>query len=843
MARLWIEEFDAQSAAGWDTTNGTIGYDTTTPRRGAASLTCAPGTAVAASIAKACYPEDDAAAHVFLRAYVRVNTAPSARTAILAWSENPSDPTGFACIKLNPDRTLIVGGSGATTGTASAALTIGQWYRVEMEFDDTTDVVTAYLDGVQWATASVPLGGGSYARAGIIQPATADVDFDDIAVNDATGTSDNGLPGDEPITPAAPNFSTIVDDFNDGTVNGEVWSASYNPPDGYTETGGRARVVCGLDYNAFATAAAYTLTGSSLHVQVFPAAAGAAVAEAWTQVLIMSATAGTDLVMEVDAVAGEINMAVRVDYWDDAAVRITYDPVAHAWFRIRETGGTLYWETAPDGETWTTQRTATTPAWAADADLALQLISHRDAGTPNYAEFDNVNYLPTGQTGQEAFLSPAGDTGDARPLTATKAAVLGAARESSPARPVTAAKAAPVGAATAVDAAGPLTGSRTAGLAAAHTTTTARTLTGGKQLPLGTAHEAATGQPVGHTRTAALGPAGEETSARPVGTAKRVSLGSAATAGRAILLTSAKRGLLAAAHEETRAGAYTTAGAVRVHTAVTLDGARTVAVGKQAGIGAGRAADAARMVVGGKTIVLGTAHTGARARAFVVGVPTVLGTAATVEAARALAAGKTVLLAGAREQASGRPVGASKHLTLGPARDTSDARPVVVRVEGGITTARARNIAHPYTVAKRLILGSARETTAVEPLTAGHRAPFDRAAGRERAGSLTGGKTIRLGSARCTSGASALTVSSRTRLGTARTADRAGRVRQPFQTRRLRTAHSTDQAGTVTGLKQRPADRLTPSVSGPLLTSSTAGPSLTASTVGPELAATSSGGG
>ncbi|MFJ6073689.1 hypothetical protein ACIQFU_23080 [Streptomyces sp. NPDC093065] len=427
MARLWTETFDSQSAAGWDTTNGTIGYDTLTPRRGAAALTCAPATAVAASIAKAAYPDDDDTAHVFLRAYVRVNTAPSARTAIIAWSDNATGATGFMCIKMNTDRTLIAGGSGATTGTASAALAIGQWYRVEMEYDDTANSIKAYLNGTLWATVTGDLGGGRYARVGVIQPAIADIDFDDIAVNDTTGASDNGLPGDEPLPPLAPNFSTIVDSFTSETVD-PVWSSSYNEG-GYEVTGGRARVTSSVDYNAFATAAAYTLTGSTLHAQVFPAAAGDAVAEAWTQVLIMSSTAGTDLVMEVDAVAGEINMAARTDYWDAAAVRIPYNPTTHAWFRIREDAGTLYWETAPDCETWTTRRTAATPAWGADLDLALQLISHRDAGDPTFAEFDNVNYLPTpGQTVTGSATLTAGSLLTATPRrAATGASTLTAA--------------------------------------------------------------------------------------------------------------------------------------------------------------------------------------------------------------------------------------------------------------------------------------------------------------------------------------------------------------------------------------------------------------------------------
>lgn len=44
---------------------------------------------------------------------------------------------------------------------------------------------------------------------------------------------------------------------------------------------------------------------------------------------------------------------------------VTYDPVNHRWFRLRETAGTTYWEVAPDGNNWTILRSMATP-WRLD---------------------------------------------------------------------------------------------------------------------------------------------------------------------------------------------------------------------------------------------------------------------------------------------------------------------------------------------------------------------------------------------------------------------------------------------------------------------------------------------
>lgn len=83
-------------------------------------------------------------------------------------------------------------------------------------------------------------------------------------------------------------------------------------------------------------------------------------------------------------------------------------------------------------------------------------------------------------------------------------------------------------------------------------------------------------------------------------------------------------------------------------------------------------------------------------------------------------------------------------------------------------------------------------------------------------------------------------------LGIAHDRARAGAVRQPFQIRRLHTAHGQDAAAALASRVQRPADTLTPSTSGPSLVPAVAGalldgtavePRLIASTRGPRLAA------
>lgn len=207
-------------------------------------------------------------------------------------------------------------------------------------------------------------------------------------------------------------ISTLVDDFNDGVTDPAKWPNSFGT---YSEVGGRARVACDAGFNAYSSALNYTLTESSIYLRGYAPAAGGAATEAWAQILIKSSTGGTDLGFELRALTGELVMFSRTGYFDAGAVTITYSATTHAWLRVRETGGTVFWDTSPDAATWTNRRTLASPAWVGDANLEFQLIAHRDSGTNDFAEFDNVNI-----TGTIVALDVASETDSAETLGKTK---------------------------------------------------------------------------------------------------------------------------------------------------------------------------------------------------------------------------------------------------------------------------------------------------------------------------------------------------------------------------------------------------------------------------------------
>ncbi len=192
-----------------------------------------------------------------------------------------------------------------------------------------------------------------------------------------------------------PSLSSLVDNFNAATLSPE-WGNSYG---GTAVVAGQARVPCTTGYAGCQTGYAWTLANAAFFVQVpaTPDPVGAT-AEAYAAVTVQGTVEGTRVGFIINKVSGMLRCVSETNYWDDDAVEIAYDPVAHLFLRLAEDGTNLTWSTSPDGTTWTTRRTLATPAWIpADAELcALDMSAHRDAGVDDYAAFDYFNTLDDG---------------------------------------------------------------------------------------------------------------------------------------------------------------------------------------------------------------------------------------------------------------------------------------------------------------------------------------------------------------------------------------------------------------------------------------------------------------
>lgn len=273
MARLWQSGFELNSITGdveFSTISGTASISSTTVRTGGFAGRTNP--AAATGFFRQVIFAADSSTVVFFRAYLRIAAAPGASTVVMRISNNLDN--ACAQLQLTSTRTLILLNAAATqVGSPSAVLSLNQWYRVELKLDASASPGTldARVDGVSFAAGANSA--QSPWRKVIVGPVTAattcDLFWDDLAVNDTTGTAQNSWPDDGQIINLVPNADgdahawgdttnvagttnnfTLVDEVPPNDATDLVQSVTLNAEDMYNVTdpalGSAVRINCVL---------------------------------------------------------------------------------------------------------------------------------------------------------------------------------------------------------------------------------------------------------------------------------------------------------------------------------------------------------------------------------------------------------------------------------------------------------------------------------------------------------------------------------------------------------------------------------------------------------------------
>lgn len=213
MARLWSSGFELQSttnAVEFDTGTGTgaKSIDTTTKRSGAAALRV---NSSANYWFMTHQYRASATSKVYVRMYLYIASLPDGPMSILGLSATSGGNT-IGQIQLNTNGTLELSyynGSYVQVGSDSSALNTGQWYRIELSADDAdaNNTISARIDGTEFASGNGNnLGGHGMIEIGsIFASQTFDLYFDDVAVNDGSGSAQTSWPGDGKIIHLKPN--------------------------------------------------------------------------------------------------------------------------------------------------------------------------------------------------------------------------------------------------------------------------------------------------------------------------------------------------------------------------------------------------------------------------------------------------------------------------------------------------------------------------------------------------------------------------------------------------------------------------------------------------------------
>src|SRR5690606_37967770 len=200
-----------------------------------------------------------------------------------------------------------------------------------------------------------------------------------------------------PDEPAEPGLLPLTEDFADA-LDPEVWDVA--PANGQISVAnGVLSITPNTGYPAITTVAAYDLRNKSVLVEVVtPSPVDAGNNETTGFAILRDANNAARFfhkgtLFRVQVLVGGSSTMYTIG---------TLDPTAQRWWRIRETGGTLFWETSPDSRTWTTQ-VQVSPPWSADA-VHIELHAGLEGAAPpqpTIVQFDNLNLPQDKPPGQQ----------------------------------------------------------------------------------------------------------------------------------------------------------------------------------------------------------------------------------------------------------------------------------------------------------------------------------------------------------------------------------------------------------------------------------------------------------
>ena len=188
--------------------------------------------------------------------------------------------------------------------------------------------------------------------------------------------------------PTRPKLETLTDTFDFAGSNWDGWDANN------TTSGGRLAMVADNAYHPLWSSLSYDLTGSALVWEVaqnLPRGNGTFASE-------VSVCLGEDLdnriIFSWDGEGGYGLMIERVAGVNNE-LGLTLDPQRHRWFRIRESAGTVYWDTSGDGAYWVNRRSVATGLDLTACKVRIYTGYYGAESGPAVLYLDNVG-LPNG---------------------------------------------------------------------------------------------------------------------------------------------------------------------------------------------------------------------------------------------------------------------------------------------------------------------------------------------------------------------------------------------------------------------------------------------------------------
>ncbi len=156
-------------------------------------------------------------------------------------------------------------------------------------------------------------------------------------------------------------IATLVDNFDAGWVEGVVWEKTSQSADStkVTSAAGALRIdhTTGPQYNRLVSVNTYDLTASSLYCKILDFGNQALLSHVVNFGVWLDASNLTFFSVEQNLLDAYKTIAASQTSVGSSAL----DTSLHRWIRLREAGGTTFFDTAPDGVAWTNRYSVANP--------------------------------------------------------------------------------------------------------------------------------------------------------------------------------------------------------------------------------------------------------------------------------------------------------------------------------------------------------------------------------------------------------------------------------------------------------------------------------------------------
>lgn len=179
----------------------------------------------------------------------------------------------------------------------------------------------------------------------------------------------------------------LFDNFDDNVLDASKWT-SYGS--GFAETSGQAQITCAIGggYSGLNSNGRFNLTGSSARIQVVNAGNQTLTSlEAFP--LQLNADGSNKLQWRINS--GNIMARRTVAGVTTDTGSTAYSSVTHKYVRIRESGGTTFWDYSADGITWANLTSIANPITITNIQYDIGAGTFATEASATTVIYDNLN--------------------------------------------------------------------------------------------------------------------------------------------------------------------------------------------------------------------------------------------------------------------------------------------------------------------------------------------------------------------------------------------------------------------------------------------------------------------